>query len=191
MRRLGLGLGLSRRGPVIRNLLLQANNIGASPWTGGIVVSASAEIAPDGSGATTLAENSAAAIAGRSQVVTVAPTVTAYTGALYIKAGTSGVASLRVALTGGTSGAVGEGVINLATGATQWRTSNVGTALSATSAGNGWWRFAVTVTNNANGNTSLTFDVRPAFAATYVAAPEIAATGSIHVAALRLTVGAA
>ena len=76
-----------------------------------------------------------------------------YTASVWLKAGTSSVASVRFATSGGTA-VIGEGVINLAPGGTQWRTAAAGTSLSAVAGPGGSWRLAVTITDNGTGNTS-------------------------------------
>jgi hypothetical protein len=193
-----IGLGLVRTarggGPSFAlnpaNLLLQPDDFSVAPWGGTASVSASAQLAPDGVSATlTLSDASTGANAGRSQNVAGPTNGAVYTGTVYLKAGTSGVASLRVSATGGSTVA-GEAVIDLAAGSTQWRTGSVGTSLSATAAGNGWWRVRSTITNNASGNTTLVLDVRPAFAATYSQTADVAVTGTVHAWRAQLVLGA-
>lgn len=198
---MSLGLGLVRVARAGRssfallpgNLLLQPDSFGDAPWAagggGGAVVTAGAAGAPDGSSlASTLEDTNTGGLVGRAQSVVIVPGTTAYTVSAYYKAGTSSVASLRAVLSGGTS-VPGEAVINLATGAVQWRTANVGTALSSADVGGGWWRVSVTVTGNGTANNSLGVEVRPAFAATYSPTSSAAATGTIYAWRAQAVVG--
>jgi hypothetical protein len=177
------------------NLLLLPDTFGSAPWTAGAggnaVVTAGTVTAPDGIGlGSTLEDNSAAGTLGRVQPVTITSGSGAYSGAVYLKAGTSSVASLRLFLGGGTTVVPGEAVINLATGAAQWRTSQAGTSFTVTSVNNGWYRVQVVVTDSASGNTSITLEVRPAFAATYSATLNNAATGTVYAWRAQLVAGA-
>jgi hypothetical protein len=128
--------------------------------------------------ATLLDDNNATQTRGRSTSFSITSGATAYTGSIFIKAGTSSVASLRISLVGGTSIAA-EAVINLLTGEAQWRSGASGTTLHpVVPCGGGWYRLAFTITDNSTGNNTLGFEVRPAFNSTYTNTPDAAATGT-------------
>jgi len=171
------------------NTLLQSNTFATAPWSGTATVATGAVTAPDGTASLTLTDSSAVALQNRSQTITVVSGTTVYTGSIYLKAGTSSVASLRFTLTGAT-GVSGEVVVDLTNGLAQWRTSNVGTSFSITSVGNGWYRVTSTITDNNTGNTSLGFDLRPAFAATYSPTADVTAMGSVNAFGGQVEVGA-
>lgn len=82
---------------------------------------------------------------------------------IYLKAGTSVVSSIRVSMTGGVAANVGI-AFNPTTGLFTRADSIAGAPSSVTvqQVVTGWWRVAFPYTNN--GNTSVTFEIRPAYA---------------------------
>jgi hypothetical protein len=176
------------------NLALRSADLTNAVWGaggGGIAtVTTAAVAAPDGGTAHTLTDANGAAILGLSQSIPVTSGTTTYTGSVYAKSGTSSIISVRTLLSGGTTVVPGEVVVNLSSGAAQWRTSQVGTSFSVTAAAGGWWRISVTVTDNASGNNALGLELRPAFASTYTATLETAATGTAHFWGAQLEAGA-
>jgi len=162
------------------NLLLRSSEFSTSPWSasGAVAITADAGIAPDGTmTADLVADTTAADVNGVTQNCGIASSANPYTASGFLKAGTSSVASLRMTI--GASVVLGEVVANLATGAAQWRSGVVGTAFSITPHGNGWYRLAITCTDNASGNTAVNMIVRPAFATSYGSTIGIAATGNV------------
>ena len=179
LRRTNLGVTIEE---ARQNLLLQSSGFSTS-WASGsggdASVTANSGTAPDGTNtAVLLGDANGSSILGRSQNVVITSGTGLYTVSVHFKAGTSSVASLRVTLGGGTI-VTAEGIINLANGATQWRSGVSGTALSSVSLGNGWYRLIVTVTDNASGNNFLGCEVRPAFASTYSNVLDAAAQGNV------------
>ena len=142
------------------------------------VLTANVGVAPDGAMTADRLDDQSANPAGKVQAIAITSSTSPYTGSVFLKTGTSSVASLRLSLTGGTA-MTGEAVVNLATGACQWRDAVLGAALKATPHGGGWWRIEATILDNASGNTAVALEVRPAFAATYVNILDSAATGSV------------
>lgn len=162
------------------NLLLRSSEFGASPWaaSGAVAITSDAGIAPDGSATADLvADTTAADVNGVTQNCGITSSSDPYTASCFLKAGTSSVASLRVTI--GASAVLGEVVANLATGEAQWRSGVAGTSFSMRPYGDGWYRVALTCTDNASGNASINLIVRPAFAATYSATIGIAAIGNV------------
>jgi hypothetical protein len=163
------------------NILLRSADMTHAAWGaggGGLATAVSGAAAPDGTtNAATITDANAGATLGLLQSVAVVSGTTVYTGSVYVKAGTSSVVSVRALLSGGTP-VTGEIVVNLATGAAQWRTAATGTSFAVSNAGNGWWRVASTITDNASGNTAVSLELRPAFAATYSPTIDAAATGT-------------
>ncbi|CAB4155016.1 hypothetical protein UFOVP653_59 [uncultured Caudovirales phage] len=155
------------------------NAIWAIGDNGGAVVTADTDTAPDGTvSADTLNDNNASAILGRKNGIATTSGTSVYTASIFIKKNTSNCASIRVQLSGGTA-VTGELVVNTATGAAQWRTGVSGTSFTSTQINNGWFRYSVSITDNASSNNSLSVEVRPAFASTYSPTIDLAATGSI------------
>jgi hypothetical protein len=179
--------------PTRTNLLLRSAEFDNAAWVagsnGGAVVTADSGTAPDGTTtADTLNDNNAVSATGKAQSITITSGSGYYTASVYMKAGTSSVASLNMTLSGGTL-VSGQAVINLATGAAQWRTANAGFSFAVTDAGGGWYRAAVTVADNASGNTVCAVEIRPAFAATYSPTMSAAAQGAILVWGAQLETG--
>jgi hypothetical protein len=176
------------------NLMVASDDFTVTPWAAGAggdaTLTTSPVLAPDGSLATLFSDSATGAIWGRQQSATIVSGTTSYTASVYLKAGTSSIASVRLTIANVTP-VVGEGVINLATGAILWRTGAVGVALSAANAGNGWWRIAVSATDNASGNTSVNMDIRPAFAATHSPTMDLAVTGTAYVFGAQIETGLA
>ena len=183
----------ARIGGSTTNLALRSGDFSvSSAWaagTGGAAtVTTGPAGAPGGTNWWTLDDANTGATLGRVQTVAITSGTGAYTASLWLKAGTSSVASVRFAASGGTA-VIGEGVIDLATGATQWRTSTTGTSLGAVAGPDGSWRMAVTITDNGSGNTSLLMEVRPAFAATYSPTLANAAIGTVLASGAQIETG--
>ncbi len=164
------------------NSILQNADFSISPWgagtSGNSPATAASGTAPDGTNtATSLNDNSAAAALGRLQAVTVTSSSNPYSGSVFLKAGTSGIVSLRASLTGGLTVA-GEVVVDLSNGNAQWRSGNTGTSFSVQAINNGWYRVGVVITDNASGNASYRLEIRPAFATSYSATLDAAAQGT-------------
>jgi hypothetical protein len=163
-----------------QNLVIQSDDMSLSPWADEStpVTTPNAGVSPTGeTNAVSIDDNGTGSVRGRGQSFTIANDSSVYVASCFIKAGTSLVASLRLAFSGGTAFGA-EAVINLATGAAQWRSGNAGTAFKVEAFPNGWYRLTVAATNNATGNTGLTLNLRPAFAPSYSTGLDIAATGS-------------
>lgn len=165
------------------NSTLWSQDFTQAAWVAGAggaaVVTGNAGIAPDGTlTASLLDDNSAVATLGRNQGITVTSSTNAHSAAVFMKAGTSTVASWRCTLSGGTTSVAGELVVDLTNGNAQWRSGVVGTSFSVVNCGNGWYRAIVTITDNASGNTQFAHEVRPSFAATYSATLDSASTGT-------------
>jgi hypothetical protein len=169
------------------NLLLRSEEFNDASWvtgaSGNATVTPNATQSPIGTlTADLLDDSSTTQVQAKSQANAITSSSRAYTASVYIKQNSSSVVSLRLSIgTGGTTVA-GEVVVNLASGAAQWRSgaSNVGTTFAAVNTGNGWFRVSVTVTDNATGNTSATVELRPAFAATYSDTLDVTAQGSAY-----------
>jgi hypothetical protein len=170
--------------PTRTNLLLRSAEFDNAAWVAGgngdAVVTANSGTAPDGTTtADTLNDNSATNALGKAQSVTITSGSGYYTASVYMKAATSSVVSLNISLSGGTTPVFGQAVINLATGAAQWRGSFAGFSFAVTDVGGGWYRAAVTVADNASGHTACGAEIRPAFAATYSPTINTSATGTV------------
>jgi hypothetical protein len=184
------------------NLCLNSSTVGVGAgWAdgaggndgGNLVVTGNAAIAPDGTTTATLInDSSTVTVLGRQQPVAVSASNNYYTASAHIKAGTSSVAAVRVTIGGGTS-VVGDAVINLATGAAQWRAGNPGFGQPVVQAcGNGWYRLCITVKDVlANANTFLTMECRPAFAPAYSDTLQMSAMGSAYFFGAQIEVGQA
>jgi hypothetical protein len=162
------------------NLLQRSSEFTTSPWaaSGAVSITADAGMAPDGTNTADLvADTTAADVNGVTQNCAITSSANPYTVSCFLKAGTSSVASLRVTI--GASSVVAEVVADLATGEAQWRSGVAGTAFAITPHANGWYRLAMTCTDNASGNSSINLIVRPAFAASYSATIGIGATGGV------------
>ncbi|MDO9106148.1 MAG: hypothetical protein Q7U57_14435 [Methylovulum sp.] len=163
------------------NLLLRSEDFSIAPWGAGSggnpTISINQNIAPDGTlTADLLGDNSAIAVLGRLQNAVITSGTTVYTGSVYAKQYSSSIISVRVVAGGGTA-VVSELVVNLSNGSAQWRSGVPGTSFLVTPVGNGWYRIAVSITDNASGNNVLTLELRPAFASTYADILNVAATG--------------
>lgn len=151
-------------------------------------------LAPDGSATAFLVDDQSTASSGgvvaKIQTIPVTGSTNVYAVSCYVKAGTSGCASIRAAFNG-TTNVVAEVVINMATGAVQWRGGVVGTNIGTESVGNGWYRVYLTLTDNNTGATSLILLLRPAFNSTYSTSLDQTATGSTYFWGLQAEVGVA
>lgn len=166
------------------------NPVWASGDGGAAVVTGDTAIAPTGTQiADTLNDNNGAAVLGRKNGAVVTSSTSQYTASVFVKKDTSNCASIRLQLAGGTA-VTGELVLDTTNGVAQWRTGVLGTSFSVTNFGNGWFRFTATITDNNSGNTAVSLEVRPAFAATYTPTISAAATGSIFVFGAQIEVGA-
>lgn len=177
------------------NRLLWSNGLDVSPWgagaAGGVVVTANSGISPDGSNnAFSLNDNSNTVLQGRAQAINITSSNSTYTASVFIKAGTSSIASIRLGVGGGTTVVNGEVVVNLVNGDAQWRSGVSGTSFNVTSVGNGWYRVSLTITDSASGNINSTLELRPAFATTYQNTPDVAATGTALFYGAQLVQGA-
>jgi hypothetical protein len=174
------------------NLLLQSARFDQSPWADdgtATVITTASGTAPDGTNSLVKVDDqSAVAVAGRGQTVTITSGTGSYTGTVFVKAGSSACASIRLALAGGTA-VNAEAVIDPVNGQVQWRSGVAGTALSIKAIGGGIYRVEATITDNGTGNTSLTIITRPAFATTYSNTINAAATGYTYFWGAQLEAG--
>jgi hypothetical protein len=163
------------------NLCLNSEDMTVwSALNGGSTDTANAIAAPDGTmTADLLDDTDAAAVRGRFRGATVPNDSNPWTGSVYAKTGTSSIISVRVTFSGGT-GTNHSVVVDLSNGNAQWQTGSVGTSFRVRALANGWYRIAVTATNNGTGNTAFNMELRPAFAATYTPTVSAAATGSAY-----------
>jgi hypothetical protein len=167
------------------NLLLRSEEFDNASWGGGAsgnaTVTPNAIAAPFGSiTADLLDDTSTTQVQARSQVINIVSSTGSYTLSAFVRPNTSSIVSLRLGL-GGATATNGEVVVDLATGAAQWRSgTNVGTSFAITSAGGDWYRISVTVTDNGTGNNAATIELRPAFALTYTDTLNVTAQGSAY-----------
>jgi hypothetical protein len=169
----------------VTNLLLRSEEFDNASWGGGAsgnaTVTPNAIAAPFGSiTADLLDDTSTTQVQARSQVINIVSSTGSYTLSAFVRPNTSSIVSLRLGL-GGATATNGEVVVDLATGAAQWRSgANVGTSFAITSAGGDWYRISVTVTDNGTGNNAATIELRPAFALTYTDTLNVTAQGSAY-----------
>jgi hypothetical protein len=147
-----------------RNLLSTGDNLTASAWTkSASTVSVSASERPFATGPFAYA---ATASAGSGVTPYVVNTSNNYgygtvTVSAYLKA--NGINSARILLSGSSGmtfpggGSVAFATVNLTNGALS--SVLAGATATATDAGNGWWRLALTVANNATGNMAVRIDI--------------------------------
>lgn len=146
------------------NLCLRSDAFDHATWTsvGSPSVSANAVTAPDGTlTADTITDASAVEARGKRQTIAIANDSTTYTASVYL-AKTVGTPThfpcLNLRMTGGTL-VDAYVVVNTTTGALF---DSVISTASAESVGD-FWRVALTVANNASGNTSALVSVYPAW----------------------------
>jgi hypothetical protein len=169
----------------VTNLLLRSEEFDNASWGGGAsgnaTVTPNAIAAPFGSiTADLLDDTSTTQVQARSQVINIVSSTGSYTLSAFVRPNTSSIVSLRLGL-GGATATNGEVVVDLATGAAQWRSgTNVATSFAITSAGGDWYRISVTVTDNGTGNNAATIELRPAFALTYTNTLNVTAQGSAY-----------
>jgi hypothetical protein len=169
----------------VTNLLLRSEEFDNASWGGGAsgnaTVTPNAIAAPFGSiTADLLDDTSTTQVQARSQVINIVSSTGSYTLSAFVRPNTSSIVSLRLGL-GGATATNGEVVVDLATGAAQWRSgTNVATSFAITSAGGDWYRISVTVTDNGTGNNAATIELRPAFALTYTDTLNVTAQGSAY-----------
>ena len=176
------------------NLLVRSEEFDQSPWASG--ASGNATVTPNAiaspSGTTTadlLDDTSTTQVQARSQAINVTSSTNPYTLSVFVRPGTSSIISLRLGI-GGATAVNGEVAVNLATGAAQWRSgANVGTSFAVVSAGGGWYRVSVTVTDNSTGNNVVTVELRPAFASSYTNILDVNAQGSAYFWGAQLEAG--
>lgn len=158
------------------NLLLYSRAFSNPFWTASnVTVTDNTYAAPDGTtSADTLTDASAVAtgyLAGSYASPAAAGT---YTGSIYVRKTSGGTAPtfrIEVAFSGGTP--IGTSArINTDTGAVLSGTGVV-TSIAAD-----WWRVQVSATNNGSGNTSVSFNIRPAVDVYGGSGTDPAATGS-------------
>lgn len=161
----------------VENRILYACTFGS--WSGTATVSTGAATPPRGRDrADQLTDSSGVAYQNRVQTVTVPND----TGTWYLvidvlktSGGTAKTFGVNFSLTGGT--AVSRTPrLNTDTGATQ-NPGSVSAQEVTASDGTAYWRWTLSITNNASGNTTLTFDLYPAVA-TWPGADSSATTGS-------------
>jgi hypothetical protein len=167
------------------NLISYSEELDDASWGGGAsgnaTVTPNAIAAPFGSiTADLLDDTSTTQVQAKSQVINIVSSTGSYTLSAFVRPNTSSIVSLRLGL-GGATTINGEVVVDLATGAAQWRSgANVGTSFAITSAGGDWYRISVTVTDNGTGNNGAAIELRPAFALTYTDTLNVTAQGSAY-----------
>ena len=167
------------------NLISYSEELDDASWGGGAsgnaTVTPNAIAAPFGSiTADLLDDTSTTQVQARSQNINIVSSTGSYTLSAFVRPNTSSIVSLRLGL-GGATTINGEVVVDLATGAAQWRSgANVGTSFAITSAGGDWYRISVTVTDNGTGNNGASIELRPAFALTYTDTLNVTAQGSAY-----------
>lgn len=137
------------------NLLLQSEVFGTT-WTAtSVTVTANQAYAPNGALTADLLDDASGAVAGTvAQAITVPDNSDWHTFTIYIKQGTAAVTRLVLAYSGGTGASLTVDVT--------WAGTPTISAGSLTDAGGGWWRIALSLANNALGNTTLTATIYPA-----------------------------
>ena len=150
------GSGVTIVEPVSRNLLTYSEDFGNAAWNkNNATVSTNTTISPDGqTTADTLTEDTSVSEHFTNQQTSKTATNIQYTFSAYVKRGTSGTRNVSVAITDGTTGGYeavfdpDDGAILIAARGIATTTGWTAGAATATNAGNGWWRFAFTVTTN-------------------------------------------
>ena len=150
------------------NLVLQSQTLDNASWTkSSVTVTANSISAPDGTvTADTVDDTDAAAAGAAYQDVSVAADTSTYTVSCYFKKGTTNVVALRASIFGGT-GIGASFAIDLNNGnyTASISLTAAPTSVSVTSVGNGWYRCALTFSNNGTaGNTTMRVYVFPAYA---------------------------
>jgi hypothetical protein len=148
--------------PAATNLLTysedQSNGIWTSP-VGGLTITNSTAISPDGGMTADTLDHTNTSDGPRRQDVAVANNSFPYTFSVYVKQGTAPYTSISIAFTGGTT------QIHTGMATVRWSDLTIGNRAlvlgsSITPAGNGWYRFSITVANNSTGNIYATLDIR-------------------------------
>jgi hypothetical protein len=139
------------------NLLLYSEQLDNAIWSlQRATITANATASPDGTvTADRLVDNAVSGTHRVFQTVVKATSALAYTGSVYLKAGTLGFATIRLSGTGEiTNAAVG---INLSTGELSAVATGGFTAASASvsNAGNGWWRVQLVGTTDITASINL------------------------------------
>ena len=150
------GSGVTIVEPVSRNLVTYSEDFGNAAWNkNNATVSTNTTISPDGqTTADTLTEDTSVSEHFTNQQTSKTATNIQYTFSAYVKRGTSGTRNVSVAITDGTTGGYeavfdpDDGAILVAARGIASTTGWTAGAATATNAGNGWWRFAFTVTTN-------------------------------------------
>lgn len=177
------------------NLLKQSQALTtSSTWLGGAggkaTIAMAYVTAPDGTlTAQRMTDTITTNLQGLAQSVPIPQGGSACTASVFFKAGTSSVASVRTYMSGGAT-VIAEGVIDLTSGAAQWRTTTAGARLEVIALADGWYRLCVTAVDNASGNTAAGIDIRPAFAKVYGPTADVTATGDVLVWGAQLEVSA-
>lgn len=166
------------------NVVLASQTFNHEKWVSGAGGSAQAvdntTISPDGTKtAATITDSVTTEIQGLQQGLAITSSAGGQTASVYMKAGTSSIASMRFTLSGGSS-VVGEVAVNLATGAAMWRGGVAGFRYLVQAVGSGWYRVSITLIDNNSGNVNANLEFRPAWASTLKDAFESTATGSIY-----------
>jgi hypothetical protein len=148
------------------NLLLQSQVFGTTWIATSVTVTANQDYGPDGTLTADLLNDASGAVAGTvAQAITVPDNSNIYTFTVYLKRGTAAVTRLRLAYSGGTGTALNVDIT--------WAATPTVSAGSLEDAGGGWWRFTLSLANNALGNTTLTATIYPASATA-------ASTGTVY-----------
>ena len=150
------GSGVTIVEPVSRNLVTYSEDFGNAAWNKfNATVSTNTTISPDGqTTADTLTEDTSVGQHFTNQQTSKTATNIQYTFSAYVKRGTSGTRNVSLAITDGVTGGYeavfdpDDGAILVAARGIASTTGWTAGAATATNAGNGWWRFAFTVTTN-------------------------------------------
>lgn len=146
------------------NLYTYSQDFDNAAWTktsASLVVTANAAVAPDGTTtADKIDDQDAPTLSDQlSRSYAVANDAVPRTFSIYLKQGNTTLTRVDTALTGGTA-ITSSYDITWATG-TMTLASGVGGG-TLTAVGSGWYRIAVTLTNNSSGNVAFSMGVRPA-----------------------------
>lgn len=198
---------LAARGLLIEeqrtNLLLWSEDFGNAAWTKqtSVTVTADSTTAPDGTtSADTINDGDATASGSAYEDVTVTTSSNPYTYSVYLKKGSTNVVALSVAIFGGTS--VGGAVAIDLNNGNYTAAASIAvapTSVAVTNIGDGWYRVAMTLSNNNSvGNTTIRCRVHPAYASalntpvnvlTTTTSQDVALTGNCIVWGAQLEVG--
>lgn len=136
------------------NWLLQSETFGTTWTTSNVTVSSNSLRAPDGNTTADTLTDASASAGTILQAVTVPNNSDTFTFSVYLFPGTAAITTLVLAYSVGTGVSLTQNIT--------WGATPTVDAGSLESIGDGWWRFSLSLTNNATGNTTLTATIYPA-----------------------------